>query len=168
MRRDDDGLHSVTYDDAPHIVTFYPAVSYTWVTTQLAASKFLDLSMATVPSGLAMPQVGDMLVPWLTPFKLSGASHAAGVGAFSQGYIKVKAVMGTVVELDAVPSAVITAADVLTFFRGETVNNYGTARDVKLGGSCTVTDDTMLDSNAPKRLKALNTECSTQIGRAHV
>jgi hypothetical protein len=38
----------------------------------------------------------------------------------------------------------------------------GTAMDETLYGSCVVTDDDMLDSNSPKMLKALNTECSTR------
>jgi hypothetical protein len=38
----------------------------------------------------------------------------------------------------------------------------GTAMDETLAGTCTVTDDDMLDSNSPKMLKALNTECSTR------
>ena len=74
----------------------------------------------------------------------------------------VTAVTGNVVTFSALSTAVPTAADRIVFMRASSTYNYGVSRDVTKAGSCTVTDDNVLDTNAAKKPKALNTECSTR------
>ena len=154
------------YAAVDDLVTFIPATVVTIVTTSGANSKYLDLTAATVvnPANVAaaltfgtdtipsskMPAVGDEV------YATAGAVAAYPANTY------VTAVTGNVVTFSALSTAVPTAADRIVFMRASSTYNYGVSRDVTKAGSCTVTDDNVLDTNAPRKAKALNTECSTR------
>ena len=72
------------------------------------------------------------------------------------------AVSGSVITFSEATTTAFASGDILVFRRAASTYNYGVSRDVTKAGSCTVTDDNMLDANAAKKPKALNTECSTR------
>ena len=156
------------------LITFMPATVITLVATAPANSRYLDLSQgpatatgvnfASTTANLAlaavqakMPAVGDQVY---AASSVSGGA-SAGTAAFA-AVAYVTAVSGSLITFDQPTTAVFTAADILVFQRAASTYNYGVSRDVTKAGSCTVTDDNVLDTNAAKKPKALNTECSTR------
>merc|ERR1712072_394568 len=131
-------------------------------------SKFIDCTGGVfLPnSGKTMADIaiGDEIAISKTNAGVTAQSNAALTAYFT---VTVKNVMGNMIELDggAIDGTAALAADQILVFRkpaGYPNNNYGIARDVTEAGTCTVTEKSMLDLNSPKKLKALNTECSTR------
>jgi hypothetical protein len=152
------------YVETGELVTFTPGAHFVLTAAAIpgsATSAFLDLTGATKFED--KPQVGDLLSATDTGKYTSTAAGAASTGAYPAGtYITAVDSTGLLLTLSAASTAAATANDIIFFERVASAYNAGTARDVTKAGSCTVTDDNMLDSNSPKKLKALNTECSTR------
>jgi len=158
---------------ATELISFKPATIITLAATPPGNSKYLDLSqgpatatgsvtfadanIALAATVAKLPKVGDTV--YAAASKAGGAT--AGTGVFTNAPY-VTAVSGSVITFSEATSTAFALGDILVFVRTTSTYNYGVSRDVTKAGSCTVTDDNMLDANAAKKPKALNTECSTR------